>query len=281
MDRFDRGQWRGQWRRDWPRSSGGLLGGIILAGIGVLLLLQNLGIPYFDDLERYWPLILIVVGVVQASRSMGMGGRIWGGIVFLVGVVFLLENFHVIHGDIWRFLWPGVLILAGLAMLARAIDRGSLGGPASGTTADAARNLGEKIRNDIHDNIRRSMGDMGGTRTSSSAADSVSEWAVFGGTRRRVTSQNFQGGEAFAMFGGVVIDLRNAGAEGEVYIEANSIFGGVEIRVPENWTVIVKGVGIFGGYEDKTLDTRIAPDTKQTQLVVNGVAIFGGVTVRY
>ena len=209
---------------------------------------------------------------------MGMGGRIWGGIVFAVGVVFLLQNFNVIHGDVWRFLWPAVLIMVGLGMLAKAIDRGTIGGPAPGTAADAARNLGEKIRNDVHDRI---MSDIGGTRNFSSAADSVSEWAVFGGTRRRVTSQNFQGGEAFAMFGGVVIDLRNAGAEGEVYIEANSIFGGVEIRVPENWTVIVKGVGIFGGYEDKTLDTRIAPDTKQTQLVVNGVAIFGGVTVRY
>jgi predicted membrane protein len=278
MDRYDRGRWRGQWRRDWPRSSGGLLGGIILAGIGVLLLLQNLGIPYFDDLERYWPVILIVVGVVQASRSMGMGGRIWGGIVFAVGVVFLLQNFNVIHGDVWRFLWPAVLIMVGLGMLAKAIDRGTIGGPAPGTAADAARNLGEKIRNDVHDRI---MSDIGGTRNFSSAADSVSEWAVFGGTRRRVTSQNFQGGEAFAMFGGVVIDLRNAGAVGEVYIEANSIFGGVEIRVPETWTVVVKGVGIFGGYEDKTLDSRIGPDSKQTQLIVNGVAVFGGVTVRY
>jgi len=281
MDRFDRGQWRREWRRDWPRSSGGLLGGIILAGIGVLLLLQNLGIPYFDDLERYWPVILIVVGIVQASRSMGMGGRIWGGIVFAVGVLFLLQNFNLIHGDLWRFLWPGILILVGLGMLARAIDRGTTAGPAPGASSNPAQSLGDKIRDDIRDNIHRSMGDVGGMRNTSSAADHISEWAVFGGTRRRVTSQNFQGGEAFAMFGGVVIDLRNAGAAGEVYIEANSIFGGVEIRVPENWTVTVKGVGIFGGYEDKTLDSRIAPDSKQTHLVVNGVAVFGGVTVRY
>ncbi len=62
-----------------------MVGGIILAGIGVMLLLQNLGIPYFDDLERFWPVILIVAGVAQGTRSVGMGGKIWGGAVFAVG----------------------------------------------------------------------------------------------------------------------------------------------------------------------------------------------------
>ena len=100
MDRYDRARWG-------PRASGGLVGGVILAGIGVLLLLQNLGIPFFDDLERYWPVILIVVGVAQAARSMGMGGKVWGGAICMAGVVFLLQNFGVIRHDVWRFLWPG------------------------------------------------------------------------------------------------------------------------------------------------------------------------------
>src|SRR5487761_2687890 len=66
----------------------------------------------------------------------------------------------------------------------------------------------------------------------------------------------------------------------ELHIEANSIFGGIELRVPEAWTITVKGVGIFGGYEDKTLDARIAPTAKQPHLIVSGLAMFGGVTVR-
>lgn len=276
MDRYDRA--RG--RRNWPRASGSLIGGIILAGIGVLLLLQNLNIPGFEDLERYWPVILIVVGVVHAARSWGMGGRIWGGIVFAVGMVFLLSNFGIIRGDIWRFLWPAVLIMIGLGMLAKAIDR-NVGGPYGGTgpaSAAAAKAMGDRIRdkivNDIHSGWQQSSG-------SSTSADQINEWAVFGGTRRRVESKDFQGGEAFSMFGGVYVDLRNAAStRDEVYIEANSIFGGVEIRVPETWTVTVKGAGIFGGYEDKTLDAQVAPSAKQTHLIVNGVAIFGGVTVR-
>src|SRR5271167_2599736 len=68
---------RERWRQRRHHGQGGLIGGVILAGIGVLLLLQNLGIPYFEDLERYWPVILILVGAVQAARSVGMGGRVW------------------------------------------------------------------------------------------------------------------------------------------------------------------------------------------------------------
>ncbi|HVP00504.1 MAG TPA: DUF5668 domain-containing protein [Bryobacteraceae bacterium] len=275
MDRYD----RARWRRDWPRSSGGLIGGVILAGIGVLLLLQNLGIPYFEDLERYWPVILIVVGIVQAARSWGMGGRIWGGIVFAVGVVFLLSNLGIIHGDVWRFLWPALFITLGLGMLARAIDR-NVSGPPNGASpgASAAKDMGDRIREKIVNNIHSEWQRGPGAPTS---ADQINEWAVFGGTRRRVESQDFQGGEAFSMFGGVCVDLRNAAStRDEIFVEANSIFGGIELRVPEAWTVTVKGVGIFGGYEDKTLDARIAPSTKQPHLIVSGLAMFGGVTVR-
>jgi predicted membrane protein len=264
---------RERWRRHRHHGHGGLVGGFILAGIGVLLLLQNLGIPFFEDLERYWPVILIVVGVAAAARSIGMGGRVWGGAVFAVGVIFLLSNFGVIHGNMWRFLWPGILIVIGLGMLARTIDRQSYGGYDSGASAAHARKFGddlkERIVSDIH--ARIPMG----------SPDHLSEWAVFGGTRRRVDSQDFQGGEAFAMFGGVEIDLRKAATtRDEILIEINAIFGGVEVRVPETWSVLVRGAGIFGGYEDETMDTRVAPEGKQPRLIVNGFAVFGGVTIK-
>ncbi len=258
---------RESWRRN--RGHSGLVGGVILAGIGVLLLLQNLGIPYFDDLERYWPVILIVVGIAHAARSMGMGGRVWGGVVTAAGILFLLNNFNVIHGDLWRFVWPGILIMVGLGMLARSIDRyHSKNYTAAGT---AGRDMAEHIKNRI-------VSDFGGSGTSS-ALNQLSEWAIFSGVRRRIDSQDFQGGEAFAMFGGVEIDMRKAAStRQEILIEANAIFGGVELRLPDNWNVTVRGSGIFGGYEDKTM--RVDPDVKQPHVIVNGFAMFGGVTIQ-
>ena len=270
MDREVKERWRRN--RHHHRGHGGLVGGVILAGIGVVLLLQNLGIPFFDDLERFWPLILIVVGIAQAARSIGMGGRVWGGVVIAIGILFLLSNFGVIHGD-WRLLWPAILILVGVGMLARAADRLSHGDYDPAATAANARKFGEDLKDRIISDIHG--------RIPTGSVNHLGEWAVFGGTRRRVNSQDFQGGEAFAMFGGVEIDLRQAATtREEVVIEINAIFGGVEVRVPETWNVIVRGAGIFGGYEDETMDSRIAPDGKQPRLIVNGFAVFGGVAIK-
>jgi predicted membrane protein len=260
--------------RRMGRGHGGLVGGVVLAGIGLLLLLQNLGIPYFDDLERYWPVILIVLGIAQAYRSMGMGGRIWGAAIFLAGVIVLLNNFGIVHGDVWRFLWPGILIMIGLAMLAKAIDRQSYGGDAPAGMDPQA--MADKIKN----RVRSEMGSRPATG-GASRLDQLEAWAVFSGVRRRMDTQDFQGGEAFAMFGGVEIDLRKAATtRDEILIEANAIFGGIEIRLPENWNVTVRGAGIFGGYEDETKDWRVASDTKQPLVIINGFAVFGGVTIK-
>jgi predicted membrane protein len=263
MDRYERRRWVGV----RYRGHGGLIGGVILAGIGVLLLLQNLNVPGFEDLERYWPVILIVVGAAQVARSMRMGGRIWGGAICVVGVFFLLSNFNIIHEDVWRFLWPGLLIMIGLGMLARGIDR-QHGYPPGAEAKKMAEDIKSRIMSDI------------GARTASSP-NHLNEWAIFGGSRRRIDSQDFQGGEAFAMFGGIELDLRKAATTlDEVVIEVNAIFGGVEVRVPETWNITVRGSGIFGGYEDKTMDTRSGPDAKQPHLIVNGFAVFGGVTIQ-
>lgn len=105
---------------------------------------------------------------------------------------------------------------------------------------------------------------------------------MFGGVRRRLDGKDFRGGEAIAMFGGIEIDLRSAGMSSKVaVVDANAMFGGVEIRVPDTWSVLVKGIGIFGGYEDKAAPPRVIDTGVQPpQLTVTGYAIFGGVTVR-
>ena len=106
--------------------------------------------------------------------------------------------------------------------------------------------------------------------------------SFFGGSRRRFDTQNFEGGEALAIFGGINVDLTKAGMQkDEVRIEANALFGGIDIRVPENWQVIVRGAGIFGGYEDKTWHSAAnTTEEKKPRLIVSGFAVFGGVVVK-
>jgi len=49
------------------------IGAALLIGLGVLFLLDNLGIPVFRHIGRYWPVLLIVVGVILLRRRLGGG----------------------------------------------------------------------------------------------------------------------------------------------------------------------------------------------------------------
>jgi hypothetical protein len=61
-------------------------------------------------------------------------------------------------------------------------------------------------------------------------------------------------------------------------IKIDAVFGGVEMRIPEEWCAVVEGVGIFGGYSDETLHPPMTPETKR--LILKGGAVFGGVVVK-
>jgi hypothetical protein len=251
MDRLER---RGMHHHPF----GGVLIGTILAGVGVLLLLQNLGITVVEDIWEWWPVILIAIGAARLITGFGWSGRIFGGILMFAGGVFLLHNLGYIHGDPWNYFWPVILIAVGLGMLARGIDRGGVfvWWPTHPITS-------------------------AGSSTGAPATDALAEYAVFGGVRRRIESQKFEGGELLAFFGGINIDLTKAAIQQEeVRLEANALFGGIDIRVPDTWHVAVHGAGIFGGYEDKTWHTATTTEDKRPRLVITGFAMFGGVTVK-
>src|SRR5579862_1843701 len=43
-------------------------------------------------------------------RHSGRFGAIFGAVIAGLGVLLLLENLGLIQGDIWRYLWPVILI---------------------------------------------------------------------------------------------------------------------------------------------------------------------------
>jgi len=64
-------------------------------------------------------------------------------------------------------------------------------------------------------------------------------------------------------------------AEGKNYLEVTMIFGGSKFIVPEDWDIKLEITSVFGGFSDKRQRTIVVPD-KSRQLVISGVAIFGG-----
>lgn len=49
------------------------VGAALLIGLGVLFLLDNLGVPIINQLGKFWPVLLIVCGFLLLKRRMGNG----------------------------------------------------------------------------------------------------------------------------------------------------------------------------------------------------------------
>jgi hypothetical protein len=109
------------------------------------------------------------------------------------------------------------------------------------------------------------------------APDSVVDIvAVLGGFERRISTQDFRGGEITAVMGGCALDLRGAAIVKEAVINVFTIWGGINIKVPPDWTVILNGTPVMGGFAEKTA----TPPDGSKRLVITGYAIMGGVEVR-
>ncbi len=102
--------------------------------------------------------------------------------------------------------------------------------------------------------------------------------AVFGGAERRGRRRPARRESAVAVFGGVVLDYREAGPFPEVLeLRATAVFGGVEIVVPEGTTVDMTGFALFGG---RSADVAAVAGAEAPVVRVRAVAVFGGITVR-
>jgi predicted membrane protein len=194
--------------------TGQLITGLVLAGLGVLFMLDNLDIVRAREVLRYWPAVLLLVGISQIVQAQSSGGIIGGSIWILVGGVLLGERLDLLS-NVFRF-WPLMLVGIGAYVVWQSVNRREV--------------------------------------QASERSERVSAVAVLGGVDRRVISAGFRGGDVTAFMGGGKLDLREATMPPgvEAIMDVTSIMGGFEIRVPESWNVIVDIVPVMGGYEDKT-----------------------------
>jgi len=91
--------------------------GLLLIIIGLLFLCEQLG---YIDLSRvistYWPATFILIGI---SIYLGRGFKRSEAALFLIllGTFMLLVKLQVIERYLWRYFWPGLLILAGFWLI--------------------------------------------------------------------------------------------------------------------------------------------------------------------
>ena len=86
--------------------------GALIVGVGLIILLDNLGIVRVYDIWRFWPVILIGFGISRILESRHPGGQVWGGLMVLIGAAFLLDNLHILvfDFDVSQLIWPLAVI---------------------------------------------------------------------------------------------------------------------------------------------------------------------------
>jgi len=217
--------------------------GLMVIAMGVLFLLDNLGILEFRRGLAFWPLVFIIAGVVKMVDTGSRNGYVVGLVLVMVGATLMANRMGFIYVS-FNTVWPLLLIGLGGLVLYRA------------ATGRRARSLSLKDE---------------------PASDGVVDiTAILSGVERRVTTQAFRGGEVTAIMGGCELDMRGASIEGEAVLDVFAVFGGISIKVPPDWTVVLHGTPILGGFDEKT---AAAPnDTKR--LIVRGYVILGGLEVR-
>ena len=221
---------------------GRLLVGLAIVTLGVLFLLDSAGtLDAGRAIDHWWPLLLVGAGVLtllERPPSIGRGTLLTGA-----GGLLLLFTTDVLEASAWEYIWPALLILAGLLVIARWHGRAIPSG--------------------------------------ASEEDVVRATAVFGGPKLVSTAQHLQGAWLTAIFGGISLDLRDARPASEgASVNATAVFGGIDLLVPRGWRLSVRSTPIFGGVEDKTDHSDPPPDDAPA-LHVDAVTIFGGVDIKH
>jgi predicted membrane protein len=217
----------------------------MILGLGVMLLglalvLDNFGLFSVRFIFRLWPLIFVAVGLMRLSQSLRHGGRPEGHVLTLVGIGLLLINLGLLG---FRQAFAFFLLGVGGFIVYRA-SRGN-----------------------------RPLPELDGE-----PSQRVDAFALLGGVQRVSRATEFRGGNASAVLGGCDIDLREAAmTEGTTAVlDTIAMMGGIEIRVPEDWSVESRGMAVLGGFEDKTR----RPLDDRRKLVITGLALMGGVEIK-
>jgi predicted membrane protein len=229
------------------RAFGQVVIGLLVVAMGVLFLLDNLGYVGFRHALSFWPIAFMVAGASMMVSQEERNGHVTGLILIAVGLLLLLKHMGLIDIS-WNMVWPVLLIVVGGLILFRTMG-------------------GARV---VHVGVHKTGSEAGGK-----AADALDVTAILGGVQRRVETADFRGGEVTALLGGCDLDLRACSIVKEAVLNVFTVCGGISIKVPPDWTVVLDGVPVAGGFTQKTVP---APDAGK-RLVITGYAFMGGVEV--
>ncbi|ATQ77768.1 hypothetical protein CR152_27160 [Massilia violaceinigra] len=227
--------------------------GLAVIGFGLLFLLDNLNIIDRHRVLYFWPVLVVIAGLVKFAGAESRHERLVFGLIAAAGAVLTLNRLGYGYFFNVRTLWPVLIILFGIGVIHKAM-RKRVAPPGTPLKAGGAA-----------------------APDADADADSVVDiTAILGAFQRRISTPAFRGGNVSAIMGDCVLDLRESSIVGEAELNVFAVMGGITIKCPPDWSIVLEGVPILGGFEEKTSP---APGTGK-RLTIRGYAIMGGVEVR-
>lgn len=191
---------------------------------------------FFDG---WWTMFIIIPCSISIVRN-GFGNGSTIGL--MIGILLLLATRDVIEYSMLRRLFvPIILILIGFNMI--------------------LKNIFNESR---HVKINVSYQGIG------------SYASTFSSQRINIPNEPFYGTELNSVFGSLELDLRNAIIDQDIVINATSVFGGIDIYVPDNIKVKVSSTSIFGGVTNR----KRKGETNSPIVYINATCMFGGVEIK-
>lgn len=223
--------------------------GFVLIVIGLLWLLNRLNISIIPSWLISGPVIVIVLGLIFSIKTKFR--RLGPIFIALLGTTWLIKKYNLLPPEMNYLFMPVILIILGVFILLR---------PKKSNSEERPNKFnGGWEESDIKDKLE---------------IDSM-----FCGSRKRILSKDFKGGEINIIFGGSELNLSQANIESEATIDVSIMFGGLKIIVPSNWEVKTQMTTIAAGVEDKRGrgGLEVVPDKT---LILKGTVLFGGVDIQ-
>ncbi len=215
--------------------------GIIFGGSALGLFTLNI---FFDG---WWTLFIIIPSLIslftEKDKLASLG-------FLAAGIILLLAAQNVFDYDVaWKVILAVFLVIAGLTILIKGVFKNK-------NDQEVAKKI-EEAKKD------------GKTMDS--------QMAIFSGSDRVYNDETFQGSNLVAVFGGAKLNLKKAKFTKDTVIKAFTLFGGIDIIVPDDVKVKLKSGFIFGGFSD---DRKNATEKGKHTIYIDATGGFGGVSIK-
>lgn len=219
--------------------------GIIILIMGIIILINELNLGFNIEFSLVWPVALLIFSLISMIKNNKVS--FWYTVFAFIGLWYTLYYFDLIKVSLNELLWPAILIILGCAIISNKHTWNKRTKENKNTTGVVKKN-GKLNFN-----------------------------GIFGGVEEIISDKDFKGCIANAIFGAVELDLTKIKIKDNVTIDANSIFGGVDLKMPEDYNIVINSFAIFGGNDNKI--KREFDESKKT-IYINCVSIFGGTEIK-